>query len=578
MVFWRKKPREPAPHPEVVAAEEASAPYLTGNAREDRLRTEGLLEEVASIAERVARVSREEDLDELLTYIVDASVTRTGAERGMLVLDRGDGEHEVRVARQRGGQPLQGETRYSRSAVGRVLETGQPLKDMFNTSAEAMDLGASVFDLKLRALMCVPLEAGEGPRALRGVLYVDSKAATREFDARDLAYFSTLSIHIAQALRNVELHLDSLERVRLEQSLELAQVVQNNLMPQIPEDFPGFALFGWFQPAERTSGDFYDFFRLKDGRLGGVVGDVTGHGPASALITSAAQASLRTSLRLLPDLGPAVTSVNLDLRMEDGNFITLFVALLSESGEVPARGGGRADSRHRREHRGAGPGRPRPDARRGRAGALAQRGLGLGGDGAGGRRAGHLRRAALRARESRGRHDPRRGAADHRLSEARASASGMSEVESSGASRGGDLLVRDARCYAPPGEGGGRVELRVAAGRVVELGESLEPRGGEEVVVEARGRTVVPGLVDVHVHFRDPGLERKEGWDHGSRGALHGGVTSVVEVQNNPPFSTSRERLLERIEHVAEGPDDLEGRMHVLQVDARHLDAQPAAL
>lgn len=334
MVFWRKKPREPAPQPEAVAAEEASAPYLTGNAREDQRRTEGLLEEVASIAERVARVSREEDLDELLTYIVDASVTRTGAERGMLVLDRGDGEHEVRVARQRGGQPLQGETRYSRSAVGRVLETGQPLKDMFNTSAEAMDLGASVFDLKLRALMCVPLEAGEGPRALRGVLYVDSKAATREFDARDLSYFSTLSIHIAQALRNVELHLDSLERVRLEQSLELAQVVQNNLMPRIPEDFHGFELFGWFQPAERTSGDFYDFFKMKDGRLAVVVGDVTGHGPASALITSAAQASLRTSLRLLNQLGPAVSNVNLDLRMDDGNFITLFVALLSEGGEL----------------------------------------------------------------------------------------------------------------------------------------------------------------------------------------------------------------------------------------------------
>lgn len=131
---------------------------------------------------------------------------------------------------------------------------------------------------------------------------------------------------------------------------------------------------------------------------------------------------------------------------------------------------------------------------------------------------------------------------------------GTSEVGKSGASRGGDLLVRDAREYRLSGGTGEhtaeRVDLRIAAGRFVELGDRLEPRGGGEVVVEARGRTVVPGLVDVHVHFRDPGLERKEGWDHGSRGALHGGVTSVVEVQNNPPFSTSRERLLERLEHV----------------------------
>src|SRR5204863_5551749 len=43
-----------------------------------------------------------------------------------------------------------------------------------------------------------------------------------------------------------------------------------------------------------------------------------------------------------------------------------------------------------------------------------------------------------------------------------------------------------------------------------------------------------------------------EGWEHGSAGALHGGVTSVVEVQNNPPLSTSLAALRARIEHVRE--------------------------
>ena len=112
---------------------------------------------------------------------------------------------------------------------------------------------------------------------------------------------------------------------------------------------------------------------------------------------------------------------------------------------------------------------------------------------------------------------------------------------------GGDLLVRDARRY-PGGPAAERLDVRVRGGRIVELGESLAPGG--EVVVEARGRVVIPGLVDVHVHFRDPGLARKEGWEHGSAGALHGGVTAVVEVQNNPPLSTSREALEARIAHV----------------------------
>jgi len=79
-------------------------------------------------------------------------------------------------------------------------------------------------------------------------------------------------------------------------------------------------------------------------------------------------------------------------------------------------------------------------------------------------------------------------------------------------------------------------------------GRPLGAGGAREI--EAGGLTLIPGLVDVHVHFRDPGLEHKEGWERGSAGALHGGVTSLVEVQNNPPLSTSLRALKDRIEHV----------------------------
>lgn len=114
-------------------------------------------------------------------------------------------------------------------------------------------------------------------------------------------------------------------------------------------------------------------------------------------------------------------------------------------------------------------------------------------------------------------------------------------------SRGRDLLVRDARSY-PPGPGSHPVDVRIVGGVIQAVGRDLDAPGLP--VLDAGGLTVIPGLVDVHVHFRDPGLERKEGWDHGSAGALHGGVTSVVEVQNNPPLSTSLEALEARIEHV----------------------------
>jgi dihydroorotase len=111
---------------------------------------------------------------------------------------------------------------------------------------------------------------------------------------------------------------------------------------------------------------------------------------------------------------------------------------------------------------------------------------------------------------------------------------------------GGDLIVRRARSYPPgtPGAPSRPQEIRIESGRVVEVAERVSGSGPE---LDAEGLCAIPGLIDLHVHFREPGLERKEGWDRGSRGALHGGVTSVVEVQNNPPLTTTRRALDERL-------------------------------
>ena len=85
------------------------------------------------------------------------------------------------------------------------------------------------------------------------------------------------------------------------------------------------------------------------------------------------------------------------------------------------------------------------------------------------------------------------------------------------------------------GPGGGFGWTHVDEGIGSALKESLEPLSGypwlisddvrPEVwsirTIDAGGLSLIPGLIDVHVHFRDPGLTRKEGWVRGSRGARH---------------------------------------------------------
>ncbi len=66
--------------------------------------------------------------------------------------------------------------------------------------------------------------------------------------------------------------------------------------------------------------------------------------------------------------------------------------------------------------------------------------------------------------------------------------------------------------------------------------------------IDCRGKILLPGLIDAHVHFRVPGAEYKEDWKTGSSAAVAGGVTTVIDMPNNNPSCTTREALLQKNE------------------------------
>jgi len=95
---------------------------------------------------------------------------------------------------------------------------------------------------------------------------------------------------------------------------------------------------------------------------------------------------------------------------------------------------------------------------------------------------------------------------------------------------GYDLVVRGGLVVSH--ESSALVDLGVTNGRVVAIGEDLEPAG---TVVDATGLVVVPGLVDVHVHLREPGMTQKEDFYSGTRAAAAAGVTTVIDMPNTVP-------------------------------------------
>lgn len=106
-----------------------------------------------------------------------------------------------------------------------------------------------------------------------------------------------------------------------------------------------------------------------------------------------------------------------------------------------------------------------------------------------------------------------------------------------------DLIIRGGTVVNHDGIWQGDVGIR--DGRIAHLGTIAAEAGGE--VFNAHGLHVLPGVIDTHVHFREPGAEHKEDMDTGSRAAVMGGVTAAFEMPNTTPLTTTAEALADKV-------------------------------
>ena len=128
-----------------------------------------------------------------------------------------------------------------------------------------------------------------------------------------------------------------------------------------------------------------------------------------------------------------------------------------------------------------------------------------------------------------------------------------------------DLVISGAELVTPSGRGMGDVGVR--GGKIAAIGSIAAEQAGE--VFDGRGLTVLPGMIDTQVHFREPGMEWKEDLETGSRGAVLGGVTAVFEMPNTRPTTTDKARLDDKLARA-------NGRMHcdhAFYVGATHENA-----
>lgn len=154
---------------------------------------------------------------------------------------------------------------------------------------------------------------------------------TKPIDFEDLELTIEKTMGQVSALREARHAKEKL--LRLNRELELANRVQQEIIPKVFPPFPEhseFSLFASMRPASSVGGDFYDFFKINDSQLGIAIADVSGKGVPAALIMAASRSLLKSEA--LDGTSPAacLTHVNKSLCAENisSMFVSLFYGVL----------------------------------------------------------------------------------------------------------------------------------------------------------------------------------------------------------------------------------------------------------
>jgi sigma-B regulation protein RsbU (phosphoserine phosphatase) len=279
---------------------------------------ESLKRVVSSVADRdeMERLRKLVEASKLINSSIDADVLFASiltVARNELHVDRGtlyfvdEQKHEIwtKIAGE-----LSNEIRLpiGKGLAGTVAATGEPviLHDAYGDPRFDRSLDQKT-GYRTRSMLCVPIKNRE--QKIVGVLQLLNKTSGA-FGPRDLDFLNGISDHMAIAMENATLHLELLEKQRMEQELALGREIQSRLFPTPPCDVAGTELAALSLPCYEVGGDYYDFIELPDGDLGLAIGDVSGKGVAAALIMSSLQAALRVAGPIGDDLTQLVRRLN----------------------------------------------------------------------------------------------------------------------------------------------------------------------------------------------------------------------------------------------------------------------------
>jgi Stage II sporulation protein E (SpoIIE) len=198
------------------------------------------------------------------------------------------------------------------------LTPGDPLAGFLLDGARAVDITeldfASPALTALReagVVVVIPLISSG---TLIGLLNLGPRLSERGYSTQDRRVLDMLASYAAPAMRVGQLmrqqQAEARHHERIEQELKIAQLIQQQFLPQAVPGLPSWHIAAFYRPARSVGGDFYDFIALPDGRVMFVIGDVTDKGVPAALVMASTHALLRGAAPRLIAPGAVLAHVN----------------------------------------------------------------------------------------------------------------------------------------------------------------------------------------------------------------------------------------------------------------------------
>ncbi len=277
----------------------------------------------ARVVRALIRAGRElaghRPLEEVFTTILELALSAVEAKRGVILTL----EEDELVVRASEGERFTISTRVR----DRVISEKCSLMIRDAQLDAALQNQQSIVAQRVRSFMAVPLQTGD---RVIGLLYVDNSTFLRAFTQEDLDLLTVMANVAAIRIEHARLALIEQSEKLMELELAQASEIQRSLLPTQAPAIEGYELAGLNLPCRTIGGDYYDFLPYKDGRLGLVVGDVSGKGLPAALLMSSLEARVQMLVETSPDPASALTNLNrsLAVRCPIGKFITFFYGLL----------------------------------------------------------------------------------------------------------------------------------------------------------------------------------------------------------------------------------------------------------